>query len=98
MATHKDAIKRSRQSAKRRMRNRHYRTMMRNQIKKLNEAISEGQGDVAQAELPATISLIQRIAQKGIIHPKQAARRVSRLAGKVNGLNRPASDDASQNG
>lgn len=86
MANHKSAQKRIRQNAKRRTHNRHYRSTMRTEIKKLLTAIDTGDSDAAKAQLPSTVSLIQRVAQKGIIHRKQAARRVSRLASKVNAL------------
>lgn len=80
LATHKDAIKRHRQSLKRRAHNRHYRSMMRNRIKRIEGALEDG--DIARAEenFPHAVSAIQRVAQKGIIHKKQAARRVSRLS------------------
>ena len=84
MANHKDALKRIRQNAVRRQRNKHYRSMMRTEIKKLNKAIDAGDAAAATAQLPKTVSLIQRVAQKGIIHRKQAARRVSRLCLAVN--------------
>lgn len=84
MANHKDALKRIRQNEVRRQRNKHYRSMMRTEIKKLNKAIDAGDSAAAQAQLPKTVSLIQRVAQKGIIHRKQAARRVSRLSVAVN--------------
>ena len=86
MATHKDAMKRARQSQERRLRNRHYRTRMRNQIKTLREAIENGEGETARDLLPGTVSTIQRVAQKGVIHRRNAARRVSRLAKAVNGM------------
>jgi small subunit ribosomal protein S20 len=86
MANHKSAQKRIRQNAKRRTHNRHYRATMRTEIKKLMTAIDAGDTDAAKAQLPGTVGLIQRVAQKGIIHRRQAARRVSRLAGKVNAL------------
>ena len=75
VANHNDALKRNRQNIVRRARNRHYRTMMRTQIKKLNAAIDSGDAAAAQAALPATVSLIQRVAGKGIIHRRQAALR-----------------------
>lgn len=84
MANHKDALKRIRQNEVRRQRNKHYRSMMRTEIKKLNKAIDAGDAAAAQAQLPKAVSLIQRVAQKGIIHRKQAARRVSRLSNAVN--------------
>lgn len=86
MANHKDALKRNRQNIKRRMRNRHYRTMMRNRIKKLRALIEAGDKAAAEAALSETVSIIQRVAQKGIIHKRQAARRVSRLSHAVNGM------------
>ena len=79
MANIASAIKRNRQNAKRRAHNRHYRSTMRTQIKKVREAIDAGDKDAAQALLPSTVGIIQRVAQKGIIHKRNAARRVSRL-------------------
>lgn len=86
MAHHADAEKRLRQSEKARMRNKSYRTRMRNQIKKLNEIIADGDHAAAATELAATVSVIQGIAQKGVIHGRQADRRVSRLTQAVNAL------------
>lgn len=86
MANHQDAIKRMKQNAKARLRNRHYRTMMRSRIKKLRALIDAGDKAAAETELRETVSMIQRVAQKGIIHRQQAARRVSRLTKAVNGL------------
>ncbi len=79
MANIASAIKRNRQNAKRRAHNRHYRSSMRTEIKKVRAAIEAGDKDAAQALLPGTVSAIQRVAQKGIIHKRNAARRVSRL-------------------
>jgi len=86
VANHKDAIKRNKQNEKRRMRNRHYRTIMRNQVKLLDAAIEAGDVAAAEAQLNKTVSIIQRVNQKGIIHRRQAARRVSRLYKAVNKL------------
>lgn len=86
MAHHKDAIKRIKQNEQRRLRNRHYRSRMRNQIKRVRDAVDKGDAADAQAELRVATSVIQRVAQKGIIHPNQAARRVQRLAAAVKKL------------
>ncbi len=83
MANHKSALKRIRQNTKRRAHNRHYRSSMRTEIKKLLTAIDAGDAETAKAQLPNPVSIIQRVAQKGIIHRRQAARRVSRLSIKV---------------
>jgi small subunit ribosomal protein S20 len=92
VATHKDAIKRMRQSAGRRLKNRTYRSRMRNEIKDLYDAIAKGaQGsasdkDAAQEQFKQTVSVIQRVGQKGIIHARQADRRVSRLAKRLKAM------------
>lgn len=86
MANHQDAIKRIKQNEKRRMRNRHYRTMMRNQIKKLRSAVDAGDKATADAELRKAVSIIHRIAAKGVIHRRQAGRRVQRLNAAVKSL------------
>ncbi len=83
---HKDAFKRMRQNEKRRVRNRAYRSRMRTEIKKLRVAIEAGDASAASTQLPLTVSMIHRVAQKGIIHRKQAARRVSRLSRAVQAL------------
>ena len=79
MANHKDAAKRARQSASRRAANRAYRTMMRNRIKDVRAAVQSGDKDAAQASLREAMSVIHRVARKGIIHRNQAGRRISRL-------------------
>ncbi len=79
MAHHKDAIKRIKQNAKARARNRHYRSRVRNQIKRVRTAIEEGNKDVAQEQLRLAISVIHSVAGKGVIHRNQAARRIARL-------------------
>ena len=90
MANHKSAIKRHRQSLKRRTRNKHYKSMMRNTIKTFREAIEKNDLAEAKALFPKTVSLIQKVSQKGIIHKNQAARRVKRLHGALHKLQQSA--------
>ncbi len=86
MANHKDAVKRNRQNQKRRAQNRHYRTRMRSQVKKVRTAIESGDATGAAAELKTTVGLIHRLASKGILHRRQAGRKISRLQQAVNQL------------
>lgn len=86
MANHKDAIKRIRTSAAARARNRAFRSRMRSQVKVLTTALQAGDHAAAAAALPATVSILQRLGRKGIIHKRNAARRVSRLSLAVNRL------------
>ena len=86
VAHHKDAIKRIKQNEKRRIRNRHFRGMMRNQVRKLNTVIATGDHAAAMVELRTAQSIIARNVTKGIIHRNQAARRVSRLNSAVKAI------------
>ena len=79
MANHKDAIKRNRQNQKRKAYNKHYTSMMRTATKKFRQAAEENDTKTMKALFPSTVKLIQKLAQKGIIHKNQANRRVSRL-------------------
>lgn len=86
MANHKSAEKRIRQTAKRAERNRHFRTRMRNALKKLRAAIHEGDASTAKELLVPTLGLIDSTAQKGVIHRNAAARYKSRLTRQVTAL------------
>ncbi|MEM6807522.1 MAG: 30S ribosomal protein S20 [Bacteroidota bacterium] len=83
MAHHKSAIKRIRQSAKRRLRNRYKKTTMRSMIKKLRATSDQGE---ARQLLPTVISNIDKVAKANIIHKKTAANYKSKLTKYVNGL------------
>lgn len=84
MANHKSALKRIRQTAKRNERNRYWRKTLRTSIKSLRAAIDSGDQDKAAELLNKTVSTINRVASKGVIHKAQASRRVSRLMAQVN--------------
>lgn len=73
------AKKRLRQGEKRRLRNRVYRSRARTYIKKTNKLISQGQWDEAAQAAQLAANALDRAAQKGTIHKRNAARRKSRL-------------------
>ena len=56
-----------------------YRSRMRGAIRQLRAHAEAGESDAARQALPATLSLIDATAQKGIIHRNTAARYKSRL-------------------
>jgi len=86
MAHHKDAIKRIKQNERRRARNRHYRSTMRNQVKRVRDAVASGDVDNAQAQLRRAVAVIHRVAGKGVIHRNTAARSIMRLNKAVKAL------------
>jgi small subunit ribosomal protein S20 len=86
VANSPQAKKRARQTEKRRTHNSSLRSLVRTQIKKVLAAI--GTGDAAQAKTAydAAMPVIDRLADKGIIHKNKAARHKSRLNAKVKSL------------
>ena len=86
MATHKSARKRARQALRRRARNRHQQSGVRTAVKRVREAIAEGNAESASGALCTAESLLRRAASKGAIPRKRASRQVSRLAKAANQL------------
>lgn len=86
MANHKSAKKRIRQNVKRRLRNRSNRSRLRTQIKSLREAIESNDKKLSEAQLQPTISLIDKMVNKKILHQNTAARYKSRLTRHVNAV------------
>ncbi len=79
MATHASALKAHRQSLERREHNREMRSKLRTAIKNIRTAIGAKDAEGAKKQLSATVSLIDKMAAKGIIHDNAAARHKSRL-------------------
>jgi small subunit ribosomal protein S20 len=78
MPNHKSAIKRMKQSEKRRLFNRNYRNRARTLVKKARTAITKRTADVTEA-VRAAIKDLDMAASRGVLHKKNAARRKSRL-------------------
>ncbi|MGH6800337.1 MAG: 30S ribosomal protein S20 [Methylocella sp.] len=68
--------------------NRSRRSQMRTYVRKVEEAIAAGEPGAAAEALRAAQPLVMRAAQKGIVHAKAAARKVSRLSRRVNALSK----------
>ncbi|WP_461209538.1 30S ribosomal protein S20 [Desulfocurvus sp. DL9XJH121] len=84
MANHKSALKRHRQSLKRRARNRAVTTRIKNVVKAVRAAVDANDQEQAQAALLVATSVLDKAASKKVIHARQAARRISRLNLAVN--------------
>jgi len=87
VANIKSAKKRARQSEKRRQHNGGLRSMLRTYIKKVVKAIAAKDATAAQAAYNTAVPIIDRIADKGIIHKNKAARHKSRLNAHIKALN-----------
>ena len=84
MATHKSALKRTRQNKIRRLRNMNHKTRARNVVKDIRAALAENKPDQALEKLNTAVSLLQKTASKGVVHRNKAARTISRLTRQVN--------------
>jgi small subunit ribosomal protein S20 len=83
VANHESALKAHKQSEERRERNRQYRTRLRHALKAMRAAISKGDKDAALANLSDTVSLIDKLVGKGVIHDNAAGRYKSRLMKRI---------------
>lgn len=83
MANHKSALKRIRQSAVRRLRNRYQYKTTRTMIKRLRNTTSKSEATVM---MPKVFSLLDRLAKRNIIHKNKASNQKSKLARFVNKL------------
>lgn len=86
MANTAQARKRARQSVKQNLHNSGQRSMLRTAIKAVRKAIELGDKAVASQVFLSSISIIDRIADKKIIHKNKAARHKSRLSSALKAL------------
>jgi small subunit ribosomal protein S20 len=78
MANHVSAEKRHRQSERRRLRNKHWRSTVRHAVKRVREGAAEHAGDLAE-RLHRAERLLRKAESKGVVHASTVSRTVSRL-------------------
>jgi small subunit ribosomal protein S20 len=83
VATHASALKAHKQSLKNREHNRQFRSRLRNALKAIRASIDANDINGAKGALKETISLIDRMASKGVIHRNAAGRYKSRLTTRI---------------
>lgn len=86
MANSAQARKRARQAVKQRAHNASLRSVLRTSIKKIIKAIEAGDKAAAQAAYNDNVSVIDRIADKKIVHKNKASRHKSRLSAAVKAM------------
>tara|TARA_R100000687_G_scaffold81193_1_gene77806 strand:+ start:859 stop:1128 length:270 start_codon:yes stop_codon:yes gene_type:complete len=87
VANSPQARKRARQAEKRRKHNASLRSMVRTYLKKVVAAIASGDAEAAKAAYAAATPVVDRMADKGIIHKNKAARHKSRLSAQIKAMN-----------
>jgi len=80
MANHKATKKDVRQATKRRERNKYYGKTTRNAIRELRALTDKS---AAAKELPEVVSMIDKLAKRGIIHKNKASNLKSKLSKRV---------------
>jgi small subunit ribosomal protein S20 len=81
MANHKSALKRIRQTEKKRLNNKYYARTTRNAVKKLR--LSEDK-DEAVKSYPEVVAMIDKLAKRNVIHKNKASNLKSKLALQIN--------------
>jgi small subunit ribosomal protein S20 len=86
MANSAQARKRARQSDKQRLHNASLRSELRTAIKKVKKAIAAGDKSAAQTVFQESVSTVDSIADKKIIHKNKASRHKSRLSAAIKAM------------
>ena len=83
MASHASALKAHKQSLKHREHNRQLRARLRNALRAIRSAIDSNDMAAAKSALKETVSLVDRMSAKGVIHRNAASRYKSRLTTRI---------------
>ena len=83
MASHASALKAHRQNIRQREHNRQLRSRLRTALKSIRTAAESGDAAGAKSALNETVSLIDKMASKGLIHRNAASRHKSRLSKRI---------------
>ena len=83
MANHFSALKRARQTETKTTRNRANKSRLRGALRSLKQAIAKGDKDAAQSAYRATVSVVDKGVQKGVLHKNTANRYKARLSARV---------------
>jgi small subunit ribosomal protein S20 len=84
MPKHTKTLKRQRQNARHHERNQNRKSELKTLVRQVREAIAAGNVDDAKKLLPNAIKVIQKSASAGVVHTRNAARRISRIVKAVN--------------
>ena len=79
----KSALKANRQNIKRREHNRNMRSKLRTALKAIRASLEANDLEGAKKALSQTVSIVDKMATKGIIHRNTAGRYKSRLSARL---------------
>jgi small subunit ribosomal protein S20 len=84
-------MKRARQNVKRRALNQSRKTRVKRLVRDVRQAVAANNLEEAQTALQKAVPVISRVAGKGTLHWRAAARKISRLTKQVNALKEASS-------
>jgi small subunit ribosomal protein S20 len=88
VAQHASALKRHRQSEKRRVRNKQLKTQLRHIVRTVRASVDQKDQKTAADTLAGASRALAKAASKGVIHRNAAARKIARLSRAVQALGR----------
>lgn len=83
MANHFSALKRARQTETKTARNRANKSRLRGALRSLRQALAKGDKESVKSAYRATVSVVDKGVQKGVIHKNTASRYKARLNARV---------------
>lgn len=86
MPTTKSVAKNIRVAERKRLRSKPVRSLVKTNITKAEKLIESNETEAARAAALTAVRSLDKAAEKGILHPRNAARRKSRLMRKLNKL------------
>ncbi|MEK6398011.1 MAG: 30S ribosomal protein S20 [Terriglobus sp.] len=86
MANHVSSLKRSKQTIAKTAINRSNKTKLRGSLRQLREALVKGDVEAVKTQYRATVSILDKSVQKGVLHDNTASRYKSRLNARVKAL------------
>jgi small subunit ribosomal protein S20 len=86
MANHVSSLKRSRQTEKKTTINRANKSKLRGALRLMREAITAGDHTAATTQYRATVSVLDKSVQKGVLHKNTASRYKGRLNARLKAL------------
>lgn len=87
MANHASALKRHKQSVKRRQQNLAIKTRVRHLVRAVRVAVDSNDSTAARGKLAEATRALAKAASKGVFHRNAASRRIARLSRAVARLN-----------
>ena len=84
MANHRSAAKAARQAVRRELRNKAVKSGVKTQVRRAEAELARDNATASTEAVGQAVKALDRAAKKGILHPRNIARRKSRLVRKLN--------------